>query len=250
MAATMQNIHWNKTQDRYTEIAPEIDIKRIFRVLWSRWYWIVGAMALALLLWFAFLKIAKPRYIAEVSLKYNVKQTELGELSELIKSDDGTNKEYATEKYVIQSEEVINGAIKKLNYPFTFYRETTFRQEDVYPFQPFTAQLISFDNRQFGAGIFEIQKEGIITYKTEDKTENRRFDLMKDTLISVKGLAFKINSVERLAENYTFLYNDLNNIRQALDDQIGVDEEERNLPIVNVSFTYFNQQFTQDFLEN
>lgn len=245
----MQNVNWNKTQDRYTEIAPDIDIKRIFRVLWSCWYWIVSAMILALALWFAFLKIAKPRYVAEVSLKYNVKQTELDELSQLIQADDATNKEYATEKYVIQSEEVINGAIKKLDCPFTFYRETTFRQEDVYPFLPFRAEVISYEGQAFKAGQFEIQKEGIITYKSEDGTDVRRFDLMKDTLISVKGLSFKINSIERLSENYTFIYNDLNTIKQALDDQIGVDEEERNLPIVNVSFTYFNQQFTQDFLE-
>jgi tyrosine-protein kinase Etk/Wzc len=248
VAAYMQNDIRNKTQDKYTEISSDIDVKRIFRVLWSRWYWIIGAMVLALGGCFVFLQIAKPRYVAEVVLKYNEKQTELDELNKLIQPE-AVSQEYLTEEYVIQSEEVINGAIKKLNYPFTFYRQSAFRQEDVYPYQPFTAQLISYDASKFGFGLFEIKKSGIITYKTKDETEILSFDLSKDTLISVKGLTFSINSVERLSQDYLFVYNDLNEIRGSLDDQINVTEEEQNMPILNVSFTYNNQKFTQDFLQ-
>lgn len=244
----MQNEIRNKTQDRYTEISSDIDVKRIFRVLWSRWYWIIGVMVLTLGGCFVFLQIAKPRYVAQVVLKYNEKQTELDELNQLIQPE-AVSQEYLTEEYVIQSEEVINGAIKKLNYPFTFYRQSAFRQEDVYPYQPFTAQLISYDASKFGFGLFEIKKSGIITYKTKDETEILSFDLSKDTLISVKGLTFSINSVERLSQDYLFVYNDLNEIRGSLDDQINVTEEEQNMPILNVSFTYNNQKFTQDFLQ-
>ena len=244
----MQNEIRNKTQDKYTEISSDIDVKRIFRVLWSRWYWIIGAMVLTLGGCFVFLQIAKPRYVAQVVLKYNEKQTELDELNQLIQPE-AVSQEYLTEEYVIQSEEVINGAIKKLNYPFTFYRQSAFRQEDVYPYQPFTAQLISYDASKFGFGLFEIKKSGIITYKTKDETEILSFDLSKDTLISVNGLTFSINSVERLSQDYLFVYNDLNEIRGSLDDQINVTEEEQNMPILNVSFTYNNQKFTQDFLQ-
>lgn len=244
----MQNVNWNKTQDRYTEISADIDIKRIFKVLWSRWYWVVGALILTLGGCFIFLQIANPRYVADVVLRYNEKQTELDELNQLIQPT-ATAQDYLTERFVIQSEEVINSAIKKLNYPFTFYRESTFRREDVYPYRPFTAQIISYDAGKFKYGLFEIKKNGTISYKTEDETEVLNFDLSKDTLISVNGLSFSINSVERLSQDYLFIYNDLNEIRSALDDQIHVAEEEQNLPILNVSFTYNNQPFTQDFLQ-
>ncbi|MFN8349059.1 MAG: polysaccharide biosynthesis tyrosine autokinase [Spirosomataceae bacterium] len=244
----MQNVNWNKPQDRFTEVSADIDIKRIFKVLWSRWYWVVGALVITLGGCFIFLQIANPRYVADVVLKYNEKQTELDELNQLIQPD-AANREYLTERFVIQSEEVINGAIKKLNYPFTFYRQVPFRREDVYPYQPFTAQIISYDAAQFGFGLFEIKKNGVITYKTEDETEVLTFDLSKDTLISVKGLSFSIHSVDQLSQEYLFIYNDLNEIRSSLDDQIHVAEEEQNLPILNVSFTYNNQRFTQDFLQ-
>ncbi|WP_298354989.1 tyrosine-protein kinase family protein [Runella sp.] len=244
----MQNVNWNKTQDRHTEISADIDIKRIFKVLWSRWYWVVGALVLTLGGCFIFLQIANPRYVADVVLRYNEKQTELDELNQLIQPDAAAQ-EYLTERFVIQSEEVINSAIKKLNYPFTFYQESTFRREDVYPYQPFTAQIISYDAGKYRYGLFEIKKNGIITYKTEDETEVLKFDLSKDTLVSVTGLSFSINSVERLSQDYLFIYNDLNEIRSSLDDQIHVAEEEQNLPILNVSFTYNNQRFTQDFLQ-
>jgi capsular exopolysaccharide synthesis family protein len=244
----MQNVNWNKTQDRYTEISADIDIKRIFKVLWSRWYWVVGALVLTLGGCFIFLQIANPRYVAEVVLRYNEKQTELDELNQLIQPEAAAQ-EYLTEQFVIQSEEVINSAIKKLNYPFTFYRESTFRREDVYPYQPFTAQIISYDAAKFKYGLFEIKANGIIMYKTEDQTEVLSFNLSKDTLISVSGLSFSINSVERLSQDYLFIYNDLNEIRSSFDDQIRVTEQEQNLPILNVSFTYNNQRFTQDFLQ-
>lgn len=244
----MQNVNWNKTQDRYTEISADIDIKRIFKVLWSRWYWVVGALILTLGGCFIFLQVANPRYVAEVVLRYNEKQTELDELNQLIQPDAAAQ-EYLTEQFVIQSEEVINSAIKKLNYPFTFYRESTFRREDVYPYQPFTAQIISYDASKFKYGLFEIKPNGTIMYKTEDQTEVLSFNLSKDTLISVSGLSFSINSVERLSQDYLFIYNDLNEIRSSLDDQIRVTEQEQSLPILNVSFTYNNQRFTQDFLQ-
>ena len=217
-------------------------------MLWSRWYWIVGAVVLALALCFAFLKIAKPRYVANATLRYNEKKTQLDELNELIQPDGGSSQEYITEKFVIESEEVVNNAIAKLNRPFTFYQETTFRNEDVYPYQPFTAELVSYVDEDFGKGKFEIHKDGIITYITEDEIENLTFDISKDTLIVVRGLTFKIRSVERLADDYSFTYNDLNTIKRAIDDKIEVKETERNLPILEVSFTYYNLKFTQDFL--
>lgn len=244
----MQNVNWNKTQDRYTEISADIDIKRIFKVLWSRWYWLIGALVLTLGGCFVFLQIATPRYVADVVLRYNEKQTELDELNQLIQPEAAAQ-EYLTERFVIQSEEVINSAIKKLNYPFTFYQESTFRREDVYPYQPFTAQIISYDAGKYEYGLFEIKKNGIITYQTEDQIEILSFDLSKDTLVSVSGLSFSISSVARLSQDYLFSYNDLNEIRSLLDDQIQVTEEEQSLPILNVSFTYNNQRFTHDFLQ-
>jgi tyrosine-protein kinase Etk/Wzc len=244
----MQNGNWNQPQDRYTEVSADFDVKQILKVILSRWYWIVGALVLAVGGCFIFLQIAHPRYVAEMVLKYNDKQTELDELNRLIQPD-AANQEYLTERYVIKSEEVINGAIKKLNYPFTFYRELTFRRDDVYPYQPFTSQIISYDPNKFRFGLFEIKKSGQITYKTEDETENISFDLSKDTLVSVQGLAFSVKFVERLTQDYLFTYNDINDLRGRLDGPIKVKEEEANLPILNVSFTYYNQQFTQDFLQ-
>lgn len=244
----MQNGNWSQSQDRYTEVSADIDVKRILKVILSRWYWVIGALVLTVGGCAIFLQVAHPRYMAEMVLKYNDKQTELDELNRLIQSDE-SNLEYLTELYVIKSEEVINGAIKKLNYPFTFYRELTFRHDDVYPYQPFTAQVISYDHSKFQFGLFEIKQSGLITYKTKDETENLTFDLSKDTLVSVRGLSFSVKSVERLSQDYVFSYNDLNDLRGRLDGGIKVTEEGASLPILNVSFSYYNRQFTQDFLQ-
>jgi tyrosine-protein kinase Etk/Wzc len=238
----------SSTIDRYSEVEANIDIKRLFRVLWSRWYWVVGAIVLALLACFIFLKVSKPRYVASVTLRYNEKKTELDELNKLIQPDGFGNQEYLTEKYVIESEEVINGAIALLKTPFTFKKKGTFRDDDVYPYQPFTAQILYHDKAEFGNGKFRLLQNGIISYATEDGEEEKQFDLAKDTLIAVKGFGFKITSIENLDDQYVFNYNDLESVKKAVDDKIDVKEPERNLPILELSFTYNNQKFTQDFL--
>jgi tyrosine-protein kinase Etk/Wzc len=239
----------NTHPDRYADGSATVDMKRLGRVLWSRWYWVVAAVALALAGCFAFLKIAKPRYVASVTLRYNEKKTQIDELNQLIQPDGFNNQEYITEKYVIESEEVINNAIRMLNYPFTFYKETTFRKDDVYPNKPFAAEVVSFIDEEFAHGTFEINEKGIISYKTEDDTENLTFDIAKDTLVAVRGLSFKIKSLAQLSDSYVFIYNDLNTVKKAIDDKISVSETERNLPILEVSFSYYNKKFTQDFLE-
>ncbi len=234
--------------DRYTEAQANIDLTRLVRVLWSRWYWIVGATFLALLGCFIFLKIAKPRYVANVTLRYNEKKTELDELSQFIQPDFN-NQEYLTEKYVIESEEVINAAIMSLDYPFTFLKKGTFRNEDIYPFKPFTTKIVSYDETTFGNGKFELSPGGIINYVSEDETEEKTFNIAKDTLITVVGLSFKINSAEEISDDYIFTYNHLNAVKKAIDDKIEVKETERNLPILEIGFSYYNRRFTQDFLE-
>ncbi|MFN4146541.1 MAG: GumC family protein [Runella sp.] len=245
----MKNEYWNNTPDRYTAAATEIDVKRVVKVLWSRWYWILASLILALVGWLVFSEIATTRYQAEMLLKFNEKKTELNELSQLIQPDGLNSQEYVAEKYVIESEEVIKKAVEKLYYPFTFYSKSGFKKEDVYPFQPFTAQIISYDESLFKEGTFEIKANGIVSYQSPDKTEDLSFDINKDTLVVVGGLSFKINSIARLTQDYEFSYNDLNAIKNAVDDNIKVVEEEKNLPIVSVLFTYHNQKFTQDFLE-
>ncbi len=238
----------NKSRDRYAEVSADIDVKRIMRVLWSRWYWILGALTVTTIGCLVFLQVAKPRYVAEVLLRYNDKQTEIAELNNLIQPDASVQ-EYLTEKYVIKSEEVINGAVDRLNYPFTFYTESTFLTEDVYPFKPFTAEIISYESGEYEYGKFEIQPSGVITYKNEFSEEIKRFDLAKDTLIAVKGLSFKVNSVATFTQEYGFTYNDIYAMRERMDNQIYVDEAEHNMPILTISFTYHNRKFTQDFLQ-
>ncbi|WP_428653456.1 GumC family protein [Runella sp.] len=238
----------NKVRDRYTEVSADIDVKRIMRVLWSRWYWVLGALTITTVGCLIFLQIAKERYVAEVLLRYNEKQTEIDELNRLV-APEANQQDYLTEKYVIKSEEVINGAVESLKYPFTFYSESTFQTEDVYPFKPFTADIVSYDSGEYEYGTFEIQPSGIITYKTEYSEEIRRFDLAKDTLIAVKGLSFKVSSVATFSQDYLFTYNEINAMRERMDNLIYVDEAEQNMPILNISFTYNNQKFTQDFLQ-
>jgi tyrosine-protein kinase Etk/Wzc len=249
----MRNEKFTTALDRYTEVSANIDFRRLVRVLWSRWYWVVVAVALALAACYAFLRFSTPRYMASVTLRYSQKKSELDKLGELVQPEGFNNDEYLTEKYVIESEEVINGAIQGLNNPFTFYRQHTFRRENVYPLLPFTGKIVAYDPVEFKNGLFEITQNGAVLYSFKDENDEeqeKKFDISKDTLITVPGLSFKINSVKSLNEDYKFVFNDIDAIKKAIDDKIIVSEPERGLPILEISFSHYNKRFTQDFLEN
>ena len=92
----------NKSRDRYAEVSADIDVKRIMRVLWSRWYWILGALTVTTAGCIIFLQVATPRYVAEVLLRYNDKQTEI-ELPKFLSGIDASPLFVQGQSYILPS---------------------------------------------------------------------------------------------------------------------------------------------------
>jgi tyrosine-protein kinase Etk/Wzc len=236
--------------EEFLNHSESLDFQKVFKVILSRWYWVAGSLFFFAVCCFLFLKLVRPQYIASVNLKYLDKQTELDEIANAKPTyliNNGNN-DYLTERYTIKSQEVVENAIAKLNYPFTFYWLKDFRHIDIYPSQPLLIKILSFEESEFRKGKFLISPLGDLTYHSENY--NKTIKLTQGAIFSVPGLSFQIEQInikEKL--NFEFIYNNPSTLARDLIKRIEVDEIEDQMPVLTLSFRHHNKPFAKDFLE-
>lgn len=236
--------------EEFLNHSDSLDFQKVFKVILSRWYWVAGSLFFFGICCFLFLKLVKPKYVASINLKYLDKQTELDEITSTKPTyliNDGSS-EYLTEKYNIQSREVVENALAKLQYPFTFYRLKDFRRIDIYPYKPLIIRVLSFNDLKFEKGKFIINSRSKVSYITENN--NTTFNLIKGKIYSVPGLSFQIEQTNITEEfDVEFVYNDPSIIARDFIKRIEVTEIEDKMPVLIVSFKHHNKPFAKDFLE-
>lgn len=236
--------------EEFLNHSDSLDFQKVFKVILSRWYWVAGSLFVFGAGCFLFLKLVKPKYVASINLKYLDKQTELDEITNAKPAylfNDG-NSEYLTEKYNIQSQEVVENALTKLQYSFTFYRLKDFRHIDIYPYKPLTIHVLSFDELNFKNGQFTIAPGQKLTYQSENYLKT--FGLGKGKIYSVPGLSFQIKHIN-IPERFDieFVYNNPSIVARDFIKRIEVTEIEDKMPVLSISFKHHNKPFAKDFLE-
>ncbi|GAB2784090.1 polysaccharide biosynthesis tyrosine autokinase [Rhabdobacter roseus] len=227
-----------------------INFQRVGKVFLSRWYWIVSALILAGIFCFLYLKLATPQYVTSVTLKYSDKQSELDEISSSKPTFlfNTSSNDYLTEKYNVQSPEVVQNAISKLNNSFTFYRMKDLRRIDVYPYKPLVLEVLAYDPKKYQHGTFHLETDFELLYEVNE--QEVPFKLAARAIITVPGLTFRINKIDTQEDYlYEFTFNDPARLVSSLAWRISLDEVEEAMPVMSLSFRHHNYKFTEDFLE-
>lgn len=236
--------------EEFLNHSDSLDFQKVFKVILSRWYWVAGSLFFFGICCFLFLKLVKPKYVASINLKYLDKQTELDEITSTKPTyliNDGSS-EYLTEKYNIQSREVVENALTKLQYPFTFYRLKDFRRIDIYPYKPLTISVLSFDELKFEKGKFSINSRSKLSYQTNNYIKT--FNLVKGKIYSFPGLSFQIEQINITQKfDVEFVYNDPSILARDFIKRIEVTEIEDKMPVLTICFKHHNKPFAKDFLE-
>ncbi|GAB3170399.1 GumC family protein [Telluribacter humicola] len=227
-----------------------INFQKVVKVFASRWYWIVGALLFAGILCFLYLKLATPKYVVSVTIKYLDKQSQLDEFatSQPTYLFNTGNTDYLTEKYNVKSQEVVQNAITKLDYPFTFYRLKDLRRVDVYPNRPLDLEVISYDPETYEHGTFILEDDLSLTYQTE--TNEIPIRLVERSVVSLRGLVFRVKQINTTkGYRFEFKFNHPARMVNSLVEHIDMKEVEQNMPVMDLSFRYHNPAFTKDFLD-
>src|ERR1700761_6328491 len=92
----------------------EIDYFKIAKILLSRWYWIVGSVAICMLVSYCYLWYTPKIYVTSGTMKFEEKKSEISDLVSVINNSDKGPNRIQSEMFVIQSTALILTAIKDL----------------------------------------------------------------------------------------------------------------------------------------
>lgn len=144
----------------------EIDYFKIAKILLSRWYWIVGAVLVCLILANVYLWYTTKIYSTAGTMKFEEKKSEISDLvgGSPAASERSNTSRIQSETIVLQSNPLLLSAIRQLDYRISFYvvGRVLNRTNELYPQKPLDVQLLRFDSTNFF--------HELITFKPLNKT--------------------------------------------------------------------------------
>jgi len=233
--------------------APEqtIDYSKIFKIVWSRWYWILGCIVISSLLAMGYLWYKAPTYSTTSSLKFDERKSEFTELLKGVSNSfDRTNK-IQSESFVIQSREILINAISHLDYKISYYVKGRVRISDIYPEVPFPIEILEQDTLNFYRGMLHAERlEGnklLISYKIGERNFEKTYSIGQT--IEAPGLKFKIKSTTaKPGANYGFKFNTKDDYLGRVAGGLGVREAAKSSNIMQLSMIDKNPYFAMDVL--
>ncbi|HTN20018.1 MAG TPA: polysaccharide biosynthesis tyrosine autokinase [Pelobium sp.] len=165
-------------KDQDLTLNQEIDYIKIFKILWSRWYWIACVLAVCTICAYIYLWYTPQIYTTSASLKFENNSSEISSLLRGKFSIDDT-KSLATESYVIKSNPLLTNAIGRLDYRVSYFIVGRFRTKEMYPYKPFQVKVIKEDTLQRYRGTYLFKKIDSENFKISVKDEYHNMTVKK-----------------------------------------------------------------------
>ncbi len=232
-------------------IEQSIDYSKIFKIVWSRWYWIIGCVIISLVIAFAYLWYKAPTYSTASSLKFDERRSEFTDLlKSSINSFDRTNK-IQSESFVIQSREILFNAVSHLDYKISYYVKGRVRISDIYPEVPFPIEIIQQDTLNFYRGMLHAERVSnekfLIAYKIGEKSIENTFKIGQ--IIEAPGIKFRIkSSTATIGANYGFKFNTKDDFLGRVAGGLSVREAAKSSNIMQLAMVDKNPYFAMDIL--
>lgn len=238
----------NKEKDRDLTANQEIDYIKIFKILWSRWYWISSILAVCVICAYIYLWYTPQTYTTSASLKFENNSSEISSLLRGKFSIDDT-KSLATESYVIKSNPLLTNAIGRLDYRVSYYIVGRFRTKEMYPFKPFVVKVIKEDTLQRFRGTYLFKKLDEKKFQISIKDEQHSLILKKNfgDIFTLLGYTLVIeNSPKTDFSDYYFKINHREDLIQRVNNGLGLKELGKSTDILMVSSVDENPYFAKD----
>ena len=189
----------------------KIDYAKIFKIIWSRWYWILACVIIALIWAYIYLWFTPQLYSTSGSLKFDEKRTELNDL--LSSSANGYNRsnKLQSEGFVIQSRDVLLNAIGRLDYKVSYLLKGKVRITDVYPNKPFPIEIVKQDSLNYYRNYIDIDPVDNNNFKISYRNGSAEVEQQYryGQIIQLPGISFRVKGNHTGANegNYSFKFN-------------------------------------------
>jgi tyrosine-protein kinase Etk/Wzc len=230
----------------------EIDYLKIARILFSRWYVIASSVFLGLLLAYFYLWYTPKTYATSGILKFEEKRTELSDLVSAMGSSSRGSINLQSEKFIIQSRDLLLNAIRSLDYKISFYISGRVRSHEIYPNKPLQINILKFEILNFFPGLITFkpadEKTFTLMWSAGDNEIQRNFNY--DTPINIGNVDFTVGYPGQINPNisYQFRFNTPEGLLGRVRNGLHTSEIAKNSNIVTIQQSDSNPQFAADIL--
>jgi tyrosine-protein kinase Etk/Wzc len=233
----------------------EIDYLKIAKIILSRWYWIVGSVAICLIAANIYLWYIPKTYATGATMKFEEKKSEISDLIGIpTTSDRGTVSKIQSETIVLQSNALLLNAIKHLDYRISFYivGRVLNRTNELYPQKPLDVELIKFDSLNFFHDLVTfkpVSKNSFsISYKSSGKDIKNVYNYNTPFTIGPTAFSIKYPGNLPVTASYLFKLNSAEDFVGRVRGGLHTAETAKNSNIISLQEIDSNPQFAADAL--
>jgi len=230
----------------------EIDYFKIGKILVSRWYWIAGTILLSLAVAKTYLWYTPKMYSTSATLKFEDKKSEFSDPSSYYSTANNMAARIQAELFVLQSNELILRAIKKIDYRISFSINGRVRTSDVYPAKLLNIQFITLDSLNFFRNELTfkpINKYSFsLSYSVGSKVVKNNY--IYNNPVTLGPTTFVVKSPDDISSNTIFLFkfNAPEDLLGRVKSGLRPGEISKYSNIVNIQQTDVNPVFAAHIL--
>lgn len=230
----------------------EIDYLKIARMLLSRWYLVAGPVLICLLAAYVYLWYTPKTYATSGVLKFEEKKAEVADLLSVMSSSGRGPANLQSEKFILQSRNLLLNAIARTDYKVSFYLSGRLRSHDLYPRKPIRISLLKFDNLDFYSDLvtFEpVDKTSFrLSWKIAEKEFQQTFRYQSPVTIGNVDFSIAYPGPLNAGISYAFRFNTPESLLERVRSGLRSSEALKNSNIITLQQTDVNPRFARDIL--
>jgi tyrosine-protein kinase Etk/Wzc len=229
-------------------VRQDIDFYKIFKVFFSRWYWIAGCVIIALIIARINILYTPPMYQTSASLKLQERNPTINTMGGDPSQAYNYTDRIQSEGVVIRSNDVILNAISNLDYKISYYIKGTIRTTELYPRKPFEIEIIKQDSVDFSQFLYQVEAVNPRTFTIISENNGPKKEYHYGDTLKMGNMIFRIKS-QIPSGSYSFRFN-------SKDDFVGragnisISEMGNFTNIMSLTQTDSNPIFAADILNS
>lgn len=230
----------------------EVDYRKLIGILLSRWYLLVGSVLAGLLIAYVYLWFTPKTYATSGVLKFVEKNAEISDLVTVISSAGHSPANLQSEKFIIQSRDLLLSAIRRLDYNISYYISGRVKDFELYPQQPFEISVLKFDSLDYYQDVIAFKSIGKQTFElTWNVSGNKNQKTFSYNMpVAIGNVHFTVSPPRTINPDaiYLFRFNTPEVLLNRVIGGLSTIEPVKNSNILRIQQTDSNPKFAADVL--
>ncbi|MEE1883904.1 GumC family protein [Pedobacter flavus] len=240
----------NEYTERNSLAKQELSYWKIFNIVLSRWYWIVGMLVLSYIAAKVYIAYTPQTFRSEASLKLNLDDQNAASVTAPNAFRYLRTNLIETEAQIMRSPDVILNAIEKIDYKITYYLEGKIKKSEVYPNKPFEIQILHQDAENFSRAEYEVRPVSSSTFELTENSKDGWERYNYGQIINKGDVIFKVISPIPSTGKYSFHFNSAKDFMGRALNGLSIEEGDKNSNVMNIYHTDRNPRFSADILNS